>query len=88
MVQTEPDLWFYKATHPGSVHLCECVCSVHGLQAPIYIDNHIISILKMYMLTNSYYLNLKGPKVKVLLTHYLILEEEKKIFQSSLLFFF
>lgn len=37
---------------------------MHWLQLPTYIYNHIISILKMYMLTNSYYSNLKCPKVE------------------------
>lgn len=76
IAQSEPDLWFYNTTHPGNVHFCETVCLMHWLQSLVYIYNHIISILKMHMLTNSYYSNLKGPTLKVQLPHYLILEEK------------
>lgn len=77
IAQSEPDLWFYKTTHPGNVHLRETVCLMHWLQSLIYIYNHIISILKLHMLINPYYSNLKGPILKVQLPHYLILEEKK-----------
>lgn len=86
--QSEPDLWFSKAVHPGSICLCETLYIIHRSELPICIYNHIISIPKTYTLTNSYYSNLKCPQVEGTIITLPSFRRRKKTLEIGLLFFF